>query len=200
MPEPGARDYQEVTHHALCELCRASQGRALVLFTSHASLQAAHTAIRGPLGQGGVTVLGQGIDGAPQQLLDALRRNPRSVILGTASFWEGVDVVGETLSLLVMARLPFNVPSEPVFAARSALFEEPFTQYALPQAVLRFKQGFGRLIRTKTDRGVMAVLDRRIKSKRYGQAFLDSLPPCRIEETPLAELTARTAAWLESER
>ena len=200
MPEPGARDYQEVTHHALCELCRASQGRALVLFTSHASLQAAHTAIRGPLGQGGITVLGQGVDGAPQQLLDALRRNPRSVILGTASFWEGVDVVGEALSLLVMARLPFSVPSEPVFAARSELFEEPFTQYALPQAVLRFKQGFGRLIRTKTDQGVMAVLDRRIKSKRYGQAFLDSLPPCRIEETPLAELTARAAAWLESER
>lgn len=200
MPEPGARDYQEVTHHALCELCQASQGRALVLFTSHASLQAAHTAIRGPLGQGGITVLGQGIDGAPQQLLDALRRNPRSVILGTASFWEGVDVVGEALSLLVMARLPFSVPSEPVFAARSELFEEPFTQYALPQAVLRFKQGFGRLIRTKTDRGVMAVLDRRIKSKRYGQAFLDSLPPCRIEETPLAELAARVADWLESER
>jgi len=200
MPEPGARDYPEVTHHALSELCRVSQGRALVLFTSHVSLQAAHTAIRGPLGQGGIAVLGQGIDGAPQQLLDALRRNPRSVILGTASFWQGVDVVGEALSLLVMARLPFSVPSEPVFAARSALFEEPFTQYALPQAVLRFKQGFGRLIRTKTDRGVVVVLDRRIKSRRYGHAFLDSLPPCRVEEAPLAELAALAAAWLESER
>ena len=200
MPEPGARDYQEVAHRALCELCRASEGRALVLFTSHASLQSAHAAIREPLGQGGVAVLGQGIDGAPQQLLDALRRNPRSVVLGTASFWEGVDVVGEALSLLVMARLPFSVPSEPVFAARSALFEEPFTQYGLPQAVLRFKQGFGRLIRTKTDRGVVVVLDRRIKSKRYGQAFLDSLPHCRMEEVPLADLPALAAAWLEAER
>jgi predicted DnaQ family exonuclease/DinG family helicase len=199
-PEPGARDYQDVTHHALYELCRASQGRALVLFTSHTSLRSAHAAIREPLGQGGIAVLGQGIDGAPQQVLDALRRNPRSVILGTASFWEGVDVVGEALSLLVMARLPFSVPSEPVFAARSALFEEPFTQYALPQAVLRFKQGFGRLIRTKTDRGVVVVLDRRIKSKRYGQAFLDSLPACRVEEAPPAELPALAAAWLESER
>jgi predicted DnaQ family exonuclease/DinG family helicase len=200
MPEPGARQYQEITHHALFELCRASQGRALVLFTSHASLYAAHAAIREPLSQGRIAVLGQGIDGAPQQLLDALKRNPRSVILGTASFWEGVDVVGEALSLLVMARLPFSVPSEPVFAARSALFEEPFTQYALPQAVLRFKQGFGRLIRTKTDRGAVVVLDRRIKSKRYGQAFLDSLPPCRVEEAPLAELPALAAAWLKSER
>jgi predicted DnaQ family exonuclease/DinG family helicase len=200
MPEPGTREYQEVAHRALCELCRASEGRALVLFTSHASLQSAHAAIREPLGQGGVAVLGQGIDGAPQQLLDALRRNPRSVVLGTASFWEGVDVVGEALSLLVMARLPFSVPSEPVFAARSALFEEPFTEYALPQAVLRFKQGFGRLIRTKTDRGVVVVLDRRIKSKRYGQAFLDSLPPCRMEEPPLVDLPALAAAWLEAER
>ncbi len=200
MPEPGTREYQEIIHHALFELCKSSQGRALVLFTSHASLQAAHTAIREPLGQGGIAVLGQGIDGAPQQLLDALKRNPRSVILGTASFWEGVDVVGEALSLLVMARLPFSVPNEPVFAARSALFEEPFTQYALPQAVLRFKQGFGRLIRTKTDRGVVVVLDRRIKSKRYGQAFLDSLPPCRLEEAPLAELPTLATAWLKAER
>jgi predicted DnaQ family exonuclease/DinG family helicase len=200
MPEPGTREYQEIIHHALFELCKSSQGRALVLFTSHASLQAAHTAIREPLGQGGIAVLGQGIDGAPQQLLDALKRNPRSVILGTASFWEGVDVVGEALSLLVMARLPFSVPNEPVFAARSALFEEPFTQYALPQAVLRFKQGFGRLIRTKTDRGVIVVLDRRIKSKRYGQAFLDSLPPCRLEEAPLAELPTLATAWLKAER
>jgi len=200
MPEPGMPEHQESTHRALCELCRASQGRALVLFTSHASLQAAHAAIRGPLTEGGIAVLGQGIDGAPQHLLDALRHNPRSVILGTASFWEGVDVVGEALSLLVIARLPFSVPSEPVFAARSALFEEPFIQYALPQAVLRFKQGFGRLIRTKTDRGVLVVLDRRIKSKRYGQAFLESLPPCQMEEALLADLPALAAAWLEAER
>ena len=196
MPEPGTRHYQETLHQTLGGLCRASQGRTLALFTSHASLRAAHAALREPLAQQNIAVLGQGIDGSPQQLLEALRRNARSVILGTASFWEGVDVVGEALSLLIIARLPFSVPTEPIFAARSALFDEPFFEYAVPQAVLRFKQGFGRLIRTKSDRGVVAVLDRRVTSKRYGRAFLDSLPSCQIEEATLDELSSRIAAWL----
>jgi DNA polymerase-3 subunit epsilon/ATP-dependent DNA helicase DinG len=198
LPEPNHRDYPPVLHQALVELCRASQGRALALFTSHASLRAAHAAVRGPLGEQGIAVLGQGIDGTPQHLLGALKRNTKTVVLGTASFWEGVDVVGEALSLLVLARLPFTVPSEPIFAARSAQFEDPFNDYALPQAVLRFKQGFGRLIRSKTDRGVVVVLDRRIKSKAYGRAFLESLPSCRVEEAPLHELPQQVAGWLEA--
>ena len=199
LPEPNHRDYPTAIQRALVELCQASQGRALGLFTSHASLRAAHAAIRGPLGEQGIAVLGQGIDGTPQQLLEALKRNAKTVVLGTASFWEGVDVVGAALSLLVLARLPFRVPSEPVFAARSAQFEDPFNEYALPQAVLRFKQGFGRLIRSKTDRGVVVVLDRRIKSKAYGRAFLESLPPCQVEEAPLEELSRRVAGWLRAE-
>jgi DNA polymerase-3 subunit epsilon/ATP-dependent DNA helicase DinG len=141
-------------------------------------------------------VLGHGIDGSPKQLLQALRENPRTVLLGTASFWEGVDVVGEALSLLVMARLPFTVPTDPVFVARSGLYDQPFNQYALPQAVLRFKQGFGRLIRRKTDRGVVAVLDRRIRSRGYGGAFLRSLPPCTVREEPLRNLPRAVTDWL----
>jgi len=90
----------------------------------------------------------------------------------------------------------FNVPTEPVFAARSAEYDDPFAEYAVPQAALRFKQGFGRLIRRKSDRGVVAVLDRRIVSKSYGAAFLDSLPPCRQREAPLREMPALAAAWL----
>jgi DNA polymerase-3 subunit epsilon/ATP-dependent DNA helicase DinG len=197
LPEPNHRDYPTALQSALVDLCQASHGRALVLFTSHTSLRTAHAAISGPLGEQGIAVLGQGVDGTPQHLLHALKRNSKTVVLGTASFWEGVDVVGEALSLLILARLPFTVPSEPVFAARSAQFEDPFNEYALPQAVLRFKQGFGRLIRSKTDRGVVVVLDRRIKSKAYGRAFLESLPPCRVEEAPLAELPQRVADWLE---
>jgi len=198
LPEPNHRDYPPALQQALVELCRASQGRALALFTSHASLRAAHAAIRGPLGEQGIAVLGQGIDGTPRQLLGALKRDAKTVLLGTASFWEGVDVVGEALSLLILARLPFTVPSEPIFAARSAQFEDPFNEYALPQAVLRFKQGFGRLIRSKTDRGVVVVLDRRVKSKAYGRAFLESLPPCPVEEAPLDELPQLVAGWLEA--
>ena len=141
---------------------RVSHGRALVLFTSHSSLRAMHRLVSELLQDEAIQVLGQGIDGSARQLVRALQSNPNTVLLGTASFWEGVDMVGEALSLLVIAQLPFNVPSEPVTAARSALYDDPFAQYALPQAVLRFKQGFGRLIRSKTDRGVLVVLDRRI--------------------------------------
>jgi len=118
------------------------------------------------------------------------------VLLGAASFWEGIDVVGDALSLLVMARLPFSVPDDPVFQARSELFDDAFGQYALPQAVLRFKQGFGRLIRRKTDRGAMVVLDSRIQSKQYGQSFLRSLPPCSVQRVPVRQMPGLVSQWL----
>jgi len=197
LAEPTRPDYLETLARAIIDLAGASQGRALALFTSHSALRTAYQTVRPALKQAGIDVLGQGIDGAPAQLLKALRSNPHSLLLGTASFWEGIDVRGEALSLLIIARLPFSVPSEPIFAARSALFDNPFAQYALPQAVLRLKQGFGRLIRTKTDRGVAVILDRRIVSKRYGSAFLASLPPCHLREAPLRELPSLVAGWLD---
>ena len=119
------------------------------------------------------------------------------MLLGAASFWEGVDVTGEALSLLIMARLPFAVPSDPVYKARSELFDQPFEQYALPQAILRFKQGFGRLIRRKTDRGVMVVLDRRFRSRKYGDAIVRSLPSCELRELPLRDMAGEVTAWLD---
>jgi DNA polymerase-3 subunit epsilon/ATP-dependent DNA helicase DinG len=197
VPEPNHVDYQEELEHALVDICRASEGRALVLFTSYGSLSGAAAAIKRPLEREGILVLGQGIDGSPKALLNALRENPRTVILGTSSFWEGVDIAGDALSLLVIARLPFSVPTDPVFAARSELFEDPFQEYALPQAVIRFKQGFGRLIRRRTDRGVVVVMDRRLRSKAYGNVFLRSLPPCSTQDLPLRELPVAVTAWLE---
>jgi predicted DnaQ family exonuclease/DinG family helicase len=196
MPEPARPDYTDALSRALVDLARASGGRALVLFTSHSALRTAHALACGPLQDDGIRVLAQGIDGSPRQLVHVLRADPATVILGTASFWEGVDIAGEALSLLIIARLPFSVPTEPVFAARASQYGDPFGQYAVPQAALRFKQGFGRLIRSRSDRGVVAVLDRRIMSKGYGAAFLDSLPPCQVREAPLRELPALTAAWL----
>lgn len=196
MPEPGEVRYQSALETAVLSLCRASEGRALILFTSYAALRATHAAVRAPLEEEGILALGHGIDGSPKQLLQVLRENPRTVLLGTASFWEGVDVVGEALSLLVVTRLPFTVPTDPIFVARSDLYDEPFMQYALPQAVLRFKQGFGRLIRRKTDRGVVAVLDRRVTSRGYGGAVLRSLPPCTVREEPLRNLPGAVADWL----
>jgi len=118
------------------------------------------------------------------------------VLLGTSSFWEGVDIANNALRVLVVARLPFNVPTEPVFAARSDLYEQPFMQFAVPQAVLRFRQGFGRLIRNKQDRGVVVVLDSRITSKPYGGTFLASVPPATALKAPMAEVIERVRDWL----
>ena len=196
LPEPSSASYQPALEQSIIDLCIASEGRALVLFTSHGALGATYSAVAPRLEEEGILVLGQGIDGSPKSLLNALRENRRTVIFGTSSFWEGVDVAGEALSLLAIARLPFAVPSDPVFTARSALYDDSFNEYALPQAVLRFRQGFGRLIRRKTDRGVVAVLDRRIRSKAYGDVFLRSLPPCRIEEAAMRDLGSKVEAWL----
>jgi DNA polymerase-3 subunit epsilon/ATP-dependent DNA helicase DinG len=104
--------------------------------------------------------------------------------------------VGDALSLLVIVRLPFAVPTDPIYQARSALYDEPFDQYALPQAVLRFRQGFGRLIRSKTDRGVLVVLDRRIKGRKYGDVFLKALPRCTLSEMLSREVPGAIESWL----
>ncbi len=180
VPEPGQPGHQKKLQESIIEVCGASGGRAMVLFTSHSALQSTYRAIKRTLESRNILVLGQRIDGSPRQLIDRLKANPSTVILGTNSFWEGVDIVGDALSLLVITKLPFPVPSDPVFAARSEQFDDPFSQYAVPQAILRFKQGFGRLIRSAEDRGACVVLDRRIVSRRYGDAFVNSLPSCEF--------------------
>ena len=196
MPDPTSPDYQAALDKIIADIARAAHGRTLVLFTSRAALKNTRNNLRDPLATEGITVLGQGIDGSPRQLTRALKTTPNIVLLGAGSFWEGVDIAGEALSVLVIARLPFTVPSDPVFVARSRLFDDPFALYAIPQAVIRFRQGFGRLIRRKTDRGVLVVLDRRVFSKRYGAAFLDSLPPCTRQVGPAKELPAIATRWL----
>jgi DNA polymerase-3 subunit epsilon/ATP-dependent DNA helicase DinG len=196
VPEPGQQGHQKLLQHALIQICEASNGRAMLLFTSHNALQTAYHAIKRPLEREGILVLGQRVDGSPRQLIERLRERPRTVVLGTNSFWEGVDIVGDALSLLVITRLPFPVPSDPVFAARSELFEDPFTHYAVPQAILRFEQGFGRLIRSARDRGACIVLDRRIVTRRYGRAFIDSLPECTSEVGSTPSIAEAVRVWL----
>ncbi len=196
MPEPNDGRYQSELSAALIDLLAATQGRALVLFTSYAALQATHRAIKGPLEQHNVIVLGQRIDGSPRQLIERLRSTPGTVILGTSTFWEGVDISGDALSLLVIAKLPFPVPSDPIHEARSELLDNPFMEYSVPHAVLKFKQGFGRLIRSATDHGVCVVFDRRVVSKRYGSSFIQSLPPARVQIGSIHELPYTAARWL----
>jgi DNA polymerase-3 subunit epsilon/ATP-dependent DNA helicase DinG len=196
LPDPGHPRYQHVIGESIAELCKATEGRTLVLFTAHASLRATHAAIQGELEAQDILVLGQGIDGSPKQLLRMLKGNPRSVLLGTAALWEGIDVVGETLSTVVITKLPFSVPTDPIVSARCELYEDPFNQYSVPQAILKFKQGFGRLIRSGEDRGAMVLLDSRLQTKRYGESFLDSLPLCTIIRGPLRQMSEAVTRWL----
>jgi DNA polymerase-3 subunit epsilon/ATP-dependent DNA helicase DinG len=120
--------------------------------------------------------------------------------MGTRSFWEGVDVPGEALSCLAIVRLPFAVPTDPLYAARAEQFDNPFFDYFVPEAVLRFLQGFGRLIRTRSDRGVVAVFDKRLLTKSYGLAFLDSLPGPTIKQGLLEALPVAAARWIAGEQ
>jgi len=196
MPEPNQPGYTKRAAEAVADVAEALGGRTLGLFTSSAQLRVTHEAIKQRMERAHVVLMSQGIDGSRTRLLQRFKDTERSLLLGTASFWEGVDVVGEALSALVIARLPFAVPTDPVFAARSEEFEEPFRQYAVPQAILRFKQGFGRLIRSKTDRGVVVVLDQRILSKRYGASFLGSLPACSVRRAPVGALGEAVREWL----
>jgi Rad3-related DNA helicase len=200
MPEPTAPGYQQALDLVLVGLALALGGRALVLYTSHSGLRESYHRIRAPLGVRGISVLGQGLDGAHLALLDRFRREgARAILLGTRSLWEGVDVPGTALSCLVMARLPFDVPTDPVFAARAETYEDPFREYAVPLAVLRFRQGFGRLIRTRADRGVFVVLDGRVRSRSYGHLFLAGLPRCRQYRGPMADLPVVARRFLDGD-
>jgi DNA polymerase-3 subunit epsilon/ATP-dependent DNA helicase DinG len=176
-------------------VARTLDGRTLVLFTSHAALRDAAARL-GPLESEGLAVLTQGIDGSRRALLERFMQG-RAVLLGTQSFWEGVDLPGDVLRCVVIARLPFSVPDDPLVQGRAERYDDPFVQFQLPQAALRLRQGFGRLIRTKTDYGAVVLLDRRVVTKDYGEILLGSLPDARTEHLPLDGIAARVAAWCD---
>lgn len=198
MPEPNEPTYQREFERGLIELAAALNGRMMVLFTSYTHLQQTRQSITPRLALGNISVYDQSEGSSRQALLDGFKSAERAVLLGTKSFWEGVDVPGEALSALVIARLPFAVPSDPIFAARSESYHDGFKNYAVPDAVLRFRQGFGRLIRTRSDRGIVVVFDRRIISKSYGVSFLESLPDCTVKYDQLQALPETAKNWLQA--
>ena len=199
---PNKERYQKNLEESLIDLCQATSGRALILFTSHSQLRDTAHAIRGPLERAGIMVYDQSSSASRHQLLTSFRNTEKAVLLGAQSFWEGVDVAGSALSLVVIARLPFDVPSDPIIQARSAVVEKDghinaFFDYLVPKAIIRFRQGFGRLIRSKNDCGLVVVFDRRIDTKSYGKLFLESLPNCKMWRGHLSDLPDVAANWID---
>jgi ATP-dependent DNA helicase DinG len=162
------------------ELIDIMQGRTFILFTSYKMLKTIYDELK--LNYKSINLLKQG-DRPRYELLGHFKRNMNSVLLGTNTFWQGVDVPGKALECVVITKLPFSVPDDPITEARMELIESrngnPFLEYQVPQAIMMFKQGFGRLIRTKSDRGIVAVLDPRVTTRTYGKSFLNVLPKCR---------------------
>ena len=185
MPDPRDAQYEEALEHWVAHFVEKTDGRAFVLFTSYRGMQQVAERMAQFFSQKKFNLLVQG-GGAPRgKLLDQFKTTPRSILFGTDSFWMGVDVPGEALSNVIITRLPFAVPDHPLIEAKLELIEErggdPFTEYSLPEAILKLRQGVGRLIRTKSDRGIIVILDNRIVTRPYGRAFLQALPKCPVE-------------------
>ena len=200
MPQPNANGYVAATADVLAQLGQRLQGRTMALFTSHSALRAVAQRLRSQLEPHGIPVLAQGVDGSAPSVMAAFSEEPGSVLLGTASFWEGVDMPSGLLKALVITRLPFQVPSDPIVQRRSGLYDDPFNEYSIPNAILRFRQGLGRLIRNKHDRGTIVVLDSRISSHGYGQAFRGSMPPCHHTPCLTSNVGMLAEMWLDGGR
>ena len=198
-PGPESPAYGAYVNAAVPRLLEASGGHALVLFTSYDAMRSAYEAALPKMAELGITMLRQG-DEERSKLLDTFKADLSSVLFATDSFWEGVDAPGETLQLVVICKLPFHVPTDPVRLARSEAVEKKggnaFMEVSLPEAVIRLKQGFGRLIRHSEDRGAVVILDSRIATKRYGQLFIQSLPECRLVTGGLESITKEVSRFL----
>ena len=178
------------------DIAETIDGRTLVLFTSHTQLRDVADRLHIRTARSHLQVLAQNVDGTRRQLLTQFQDNPRSILLGSSSFWEGIDVPGDGLSCVVIVRLPFRVPNDPLQLARSANLADPFGQLALPEAVLRLKQGFGRLIRRQSDRGAVVLMDYRIANRTYGAAFLEALPRAAVHMGRCDGMAPAVGQWL----
>lgn len=188
--------------NSLADTAKVTHGRMLVLFTSYRMLRQVYEPLKKLLQHEGITVLGQGMDsGSRSKLTRRFQGQEASVLLGTSSFWEGVDIPGDALTSLAIVRLPFQPPNHPIVEAKSERLKRenknPFMKLSVPQAVIRFKQGFGRLVRSNRDRGIVIVYDTRILESYYGKYFLYSLPGPKMEHMPIDQMVPRISEWLQ---
>lgn len=197
-----ARNSIDQVSQFMLHCIRAVGGSMLGLFTSHGALEKVYMSLMQHFTEKDPKLLAQRITGGRGKIMKAYMNDPtHSVLFGTNSFWEGVDLQGEALTTLVIHKLPFDVPSDPVFNARSQMFGNPFMEYSVPRAILRFRQGFGRLIRSKKDFGALIVLDNRVLTKDYGKMFLKALPRnVTIEKMKLAEVPEKVKMWLDLQK
>jgi ATP-dependent DNA helicase DinG len=195
--------YLEMLVKSLADSAKETKGRMLVLFTSYRMLKQVYEPLKDQLSDAGIGVLGQGIDSSNRtKLTRRFRQTPESVLLGTSSFWEGVDIPGEALICLAIVRLPFQPPNHPLAEAKAEMLQRlkqnPFMKLSIPQAVIRFKQGFGRLVRTAQDKGIVIIYDTRVIDTYYGKHFLYSLPGPKIETMHTDQMVTRMREWLQA--
>lgn len=200
-PQRAKDQFKTYAAEAVSRLLFASRGRALVLFTSYDLLSACYEKAKPVMEKAGISCLRQGMDDR-SRLLSMFRNDVSSVLFATDSFWEGVDAPGETLSMVVITKLPFKVPSDPIQQARSEAVEKrggsSFMEISVPEAIIKFKQGFGRLIRHSEDRGIAVVLDQRLATSRYGQLFIESLPRCKVVMDALPVVEKEVQRFLDA--
>ncbi len=205
LPRPPRRDapdeykakYEAALAEAITRLAGTADGRTMVLFTSYSTMNNVAGLARAALEDRGLQLKVQRSDGSPAAVTDALRSVPQTVVFGVDSLWTGVDIPGENLSLLIICRLPFDHPNDPVHAARSEQYKDGFRALTLPLAILRLRQGFGRLIRNRSDRGICVILDSRLNTKSYRGYVRQSLPR-KLESAPVTKIAAEIEEFLTS--
>ena len=196
IPQPNTPGYNDAVTNAVHHIALATQGRTLALFTANSALNNTRDVLFNRFKNTETQVFGQGRDGPAARVMQLLNDTDNAVALGAMSLWEGIDLQDASIDSLVMTRLPFPVPRDPIHEARSENLENPFNGYFVPEAVTKFRQGFGRLIRSRNDRGVFVVLDRRIISKGYGRAFQRSIPQATVRRVTLGTISEYVEKWL----